>query len=361
MPFTAQELANIANASLDFYYNKGDTFKQSIQAKPLLRYCESGAKSFPGGKGNISLAVKGDYGAGGVNDTVTGYTHNDAVNFYTPANILRVNYPWREHHIGLTLTHTELKIDGISVVDEMGDGSSLSNHSDREVTVLVNLLQDKLEDFGEQYARSMNRLLWGLGTADPKALAGLQSIITDVPNIGTTGGLSRVNYPWWRNRAATTAFQAAGGRGPVTSNPLNGGALLQFLQAEYRQLIRYGGRPTKMLAGSTFIEKMEIELRANGNYTMTGFTGTQDGSMGQLKFMSTTIEYDPTLDDLNFANRAYWWDPRHIYLMKMDGEWDHRFTPARPFNEFVMYKSLTHTGQLVAQQLNSSLVVEVVP
>lgn len=359
MAFTAGEIQNIANASLDFYYNKGDTFKQSIQAKPLLRLMEGSAKSFPGGKGNISLAVKGTYGAGGVNDKVVGYTHNDTVNFYTPANIQRVNYPWREHHIGLTLTHTELKIDGISVTDEAGDGSSLSNHSDREVTVLVNLLQDKLEDFGEQYARTMNALLWGDGTTDAKALSGMASIIAAVPNVGNLGGLSRASNTWWRNRSACAAFGAAGGRGAITSSPTNGGALLQFMQQEYRQLIRYGGRPTKCLAGSDFISAMEVELRANGNYSMTGFTGTQDGSMGQLKFMSTTIEYDPTLDDLGFSKRAYWWDPRHIYLMKQDGEWDHRFTPARPFNQFVMYKSMTHTGQMVAQQVNSALLVEI--
>jgi hypothetical protein len=359
MAFTAGEISNIANAALDFYYNKGDTFKQAIQAKPLLRLMESSAKSFPGGKGNISLAVKGDYGAGGVNDHVVGYTHNDTVNFYTPANIKRVNYPWREHHIGLTLTHTELKIDGISVTDDAGDGSSLSNHSDRDVTVLVNLLQDKLEDFGEQYARSMNALLWGDGTSDAKALAGIQSIIADVPNAGTLGGLSRATNVWWQNRAATVAFGAAAGRGPVTSATTNGGALLQFLQQEYRQLIRYGGRPSKFLAGSSFISAMEVELRANGNYSMTGFTGPQDGSMGSLKFMNCTIEYDPTLDDLGYAKRGYWWDPRHIYLMKEDGEWDHKFTPARPYNQFVMYKSMTHTGQMVAQQVNSALVVDI--
>jgi hypothetical protein len=359
MAFTAGELANIANAALDFYYNKGDTFKQSIQAKPLLKWAEGSSKSFPGGKGNISLAVKGDYGAGGVNDHVVGYTHNDTVNFYTPANIKRVNFPWREHHIGLTLTHTELKIDGISITDDAGNGSDMSNHSDREVTVLVNLLQDKLEDFGEQYARNMNTLLWGDGTADAKALAGMQSIILDSPAVGTTGGLARTNT-WWRNRAATTAFGAAGGRGPVTSSPTNGGALIEFLQQEYRQLIRYGGKPSKALAGSAFISAMETEFRANGNYSMTGFTGTQDGSMGQLKLPGgTMIEYDPTLDDLGFTKRLYWWDPRHIYLMKMDGEWDHRFTPARPYNTFVMYKSLTHTGQMCAQQLNGSGVYDI--
>jgi hypothetical protein len=359
MAFTAGELTNIANAALDFYYNKGDTFKQSIQAKPLLRLMESSAKSFPGGKGNISLAVKGDYGAGGVNDHVVGYTHNDTVNFYTPANIKRCNYPWREHHMGLTLTHTELKIDGISVTDDSGDGSSLSNHSDRDVTVLVNLLQDKLEDFGEQYARSMNNLMWADGTGDAKALAGLQSIIVDVPNAGNLGGLARSTNTWWQNRSATPAFGTAGGRGAVTSATTNGGALLQFLQQEYRQLIRYGGRPSKFLAGSSFISAMEIELRANGNYSMTGFTGPQDGSMGSLKFMNCTIEYDPTLDDLGRAKFGYWWDPRHIYLMKQDGEWDHKFTPSRPYNQFVIYKSMTHTGQMVAQQVNSALVVAI--
>jgi hypothetical protein len=359
MAFTAGELSNIANASLDFYYNKGDTFKQSIQAKPLLRFLEAGAKSFPGGKGNISLAIKGDYGAGGTNDHVVGYTHNDTVSFYTPANIKRANYPWREHHIGLTLTHTELKIDGISVTDDQGDGSSTSNHSDRDVTVLVNLLQDKLEDFGEQYARSMNTLMWGDGTGDAKALAGMQAIIVDVPNAGALGGLTRTTNTWWQNRSATPAFGTAGGRGAVTSATTNGGALLTFMQQEYRQLIRYGGRPTKCLAGSAFITAMETEIRANGNYSMTGFTGTQDGSMGQVKFGSTTIEYDPTLDDIGRSKYAYWWDPRHIYLMKQDGEWDHRFTPARPYNQFVMYKSMTHTGQMVAQQVNSALVVAI--
>jgi hypothetical protein len=218
MAFTAGEVANIANSALDFYYNRGDTFKQSIQSKPFLKWAESSAKSFPGGKGSISLSIKGDYGAGGVNDKVVGYTHNDTVAFYTPANIKRANFPWREHHIGLTLTHTELKVDGISVTDDEGNGTGLSKHSDREVTVLVNLLQDKLEDFGEQYARSMNTLLWGDGTGDAKALAGMRSIILAVPNTGTTGGLDRVANTWWRNKAATAAFGAAGGRGPITSS-----------------------------------------------------------------------------------------------------------------------------------------------
>jgi hypothetical protein len=360
MAFTTGEIANIANAALDYYLDKGDTFKNTIQAKPLLEMMERKAKTFPGGKGNISLGVKGAFGAGGVNDGVVGYTHDDAVNFYTPANIQRVNFPWREHHIGLTLTHTELKIDGISVTDEMGNGDKRSEHSGREMTALVGLLADKLEDFGEQYAIKMNTLLWGDGTTDAKALAGLRSIIVDAPTLGTLGGLARSTNPWWGNRAATAANAAQGGQGAITSAATNGGALLQFLQNEQRQLVRYGARPDTFLAGSSFINAMETELRANGNYSMTGFQGPQDSSVGDVNIKKGLMaKYDPTLDTLGYAKRAYIFDSRQIYLMKMEGEWRHMFTPARPTNQFVMYRSMTNTGQMVTQQVNGAGVYDI--
>src|SRR4029453_14167823 len=121
MAFTAPEITNIANSALDFFFQKGSMFEQAIQEKPLLSFLEGGKKTFPGGKGDISIGVRGQYGDGSGNDVLKGYTHNDTLNFYTPATNKRANYPWREHHIGLTLTHTELKIDGISVVDTNGE------------------------------------------------------------------------------------------------------------------------------------------------------------------------------------------------------------------------------------------------
>lgn len=369
MAFTAGEIASIANASLDYYFNKGGQFDQTIQEKPLLNLFEGRKKTFPGGKGNISLAVVGAYGDGSGNDVVKGYTHNDAVNFFTPANIKRANYPWREHHIGLTLTHTELKIDGISVVDT--NGEKTAEHSKRELTVLVNLLEQKLFSLGEQYARTMNKLLWSDGTADAKALAGMQSIIKDNPCQGTVGGLDQTTatgFNWWRNRAYTAAMgtwlgahpgDGLGGA-PIASNPANGGALLQQLQHEYFQLIRYGGKPTVALAGSSFIDALMIERRANGYYSITGFSNSQDISSGDIILPGgTKVQYDPTLDDLGYAKRMYWFDPKCIFLMAMEDEWRKDHTPARPYNIFVLYKSITSTGQLCATMLNSSLVIDI--
>jgi hypothetical protein len=370
MAFTAGELTNIANAALDFYLNRGKAFDQAIQRKPMIRIMEANAKTFPGGKGDISIAVVGKYGAAGVNDGLKGYTHNDTVNFYTPANIQRANYTWREHHIGLTLTMTELKIDGLSVVDSTS-GLETKSHSKRDETVLVNLLDNKLADFAERYAVTLNDLLWGDGLGDAKALAGIRALVTANPGTGIVGGIDRsvVANRYWMNRARTAAFATAiggdatlgaFGGGPVTSNVADGGALLQVLQAEKRQLMRYGGEPNTMLCGSDFLAAMEKEIRANGSYSQTGFRGGQDGAMGKMTFDGTEVQYDPTLDNLSLSKRCYWFSNKDIFLEKMDQEWKRQHDPARPYNQFVVYRSVTSTGQLVATRLNSALVIDIV-
>lgn len=366
MAFTTNEINNIANAALNYYFSRGDVFRQSLQKRPLWERVESKAKTFPGGKSDISIAVSGTLGDGSGNDVVKGYTHNDSVGFFTPANIKRANWAWREHHIGLTLTHTELKVDGISVADTNGERTT--NHSQRELTVLVGLLEDKLFELGEQYARSFNLLAYGDGTADAKAMAGLQSLVKDNPVAGTIGGIDCSTTSWWRNRARTAAYAAAvtadatkagHGGGAVTSNVADGGALLQVLQYEYRQLTRYGGQPNFAVCGSAFLDAMEKELRANALYSMKGVDNGADISVGSLRFMGTEFIYDPTLDDLNKSKRCYWLDLNNIFLMKMENEWRRDHAPARPADKFIMYRSITSTGQMVAKQLNSSLVIDI--
>ena len=86
MASSSAELANIANAALDYYIDKGKVYSNSLQDKPLLAAMDKGAKNFPGGKENVSLAVKGTY-----NTTVAGYTHNDTVSYANQANINRVS------------------------------------------------------------------------------------------------------------------------------------------------------------------------------------------------------------------------------------------------------------------------------
>ena len=64
MAFTAGEITNIANAALDYYLDKGDVYRQSMQKRPLFDKMVARKKYFPGGKGSISVAVSGAFGAG---------------------------------------------------------------------------------------------------------------------------------------------------------------------------------------------------------------------------------------------------------------------------------------------------------
>lgn len=359
MPFTSNELANIANSALDYYLQKGKTAKQNVQEKPMMAAFEAAAGTFPGGKGNVSLGVKGGQGGG----SFMGYTHDDQVTYYNPATNLRVNFPWKEHHIGLGITHTELKIDGITVTEDGADQTT-SEKDGREQAALANLLDGKLEDFDEDKKVSWDKLLHGDGTADAKAFAGIRSIILDNPGAGSTGGLSRVTYPWWRNRAATAAAGTAGtGFNAISSSAANGGTLMQFLQREDRQIKRYaqGGVTHRRFAGSDFIDAMEREIRANGNYSLNGFraAGTVDGKMADPTWDGKQIIYDPTLDDLGLSKRCYTIDMRRIRFLYMVGERNKKASPPRPYDRYVMYRGLTSTGVLIAQQLNTSAVYDI--
>jgi hypothetical protein len=338
MSFTAQELANAANALLD-YHVRGPAMAQTLQDRPLYRDLIAGQKTFPGGKEFITWPIKGQYTTG-----VQGYTHDDTVGYANPANIKRAQAKWYEVHAGISLTLTELKMSGISVTDSM-TGKSTSSHSEKDMVVLTDLLQDKIDDMMEGYARSFAEMLWRDGTQDAKAVPGITSFLLDSPTAaGSTFGVDRTANTFWRNRA-TLSINAA------TPGDQN---LVNTLQKEFRQLRRFGGKPNKFYAGSDFMDAFEKELRSKGNYTLEGWSkqGKIDASIADLAFKGTAIEYEPLLDDLGKQKFGYWMDMSKINLQVMDGEDRKIHTPARPPEKYVLFRAITTTAALTASQLN---------
>lgn len=358
MAFTADEIANINNSSLEEYIDKGKVWSQNIANKPMLQAFNASAGKFSGGNLVVSFGVKAGQGGG----SLTGYSGDDQLNFYNPTGTKRAKFPWKEHFIGIQINHTELKIDGINVVED-GSDQSTSNMDGAEEHRLAHLLDEKMDDLGEDYAFSLDRLIHGDGSSDAKALAGIQSIILDVPNVGSTGGLSRVSQPYWRNRAATAANGVAGGQGAITVNTANGGALIEFLEKEWLQLSKYrkGTTKYKLFAGSDFIAGYRKEMRANGFYTQNGLKGTVDGSQGTLEWKSNLVEWDPTMDDMGLSKRMYVIDMSKtgLRLLYMDGNRMKKHNPARPYDRMVMYNGISMTGVMIAKQLNTSAVYDI--
>lgn len=360
MAFNADELANINNSVLETYIDKGKVWTQNVANKPMLEAFNGAAGKFPGGKEFVSFAVK----AGQTGNGLTGYTHDDQVTYYNPAQTKRVKFAWKEHHIGIVVTHTELKIDGINV-NESGADQSTSQQDGREEQVLADLLDEKMDLLGEDYAQSLDRMIHGDGSTDTKALAGIGSLILDVPAAGSTGGLSRVANTWWRNRAATVANGVAGGQGAITVSGTAGGALITFMDKEVRARSKYKNGSTKVryFCGSDFIEGYKLELRSNGYYTQSGWSEktNADGAMSDPRHGGLQLEWDPTLDDLGLSKRCYAIDmgKTGVRLLYMDGQRMKKHNPARPYDRYVMYNGITMTGLMIAKQLNTSGVYDI--
>lgn len=346
MPFTAQEFENIANATLD-YHLRGQPHSQTIQDKPLMRDLKAKSKAFPGGKDFITERVKGEY-----TTTISGFEHDDTVDYANPANIKEAQYSWYEIHAGIKFTGTELKKGGISIVDTM-DGKATAQHSEAEMIQLANLLEDKLEDMSEGFSRGFQSMLWRDGTQDAKLVPGVRSFLLNDPTTGTVvGGLDQSALSWWRNRAVL-------GINSATASNQN---LVNALQKEWRQLRRYGGKPNKFYAGSDMMDAYEKELRALGNYTDRGWAktgGKLDASMDDIAFKGVEIEYDPTLDDEGLAKFGFVMDLRRISLRHMDGEDMKQHNPARPEDKYVYYRAVTWTGGLTCSQRNANGVYSI--
>lgn len=346
MPVTLQQLENIANTTLQYHMDKGKIHSQTLQNKPLLAAFRQRQRTFPGGEKVITVRVKGEYTTG-----IEGYEYDDEVGYDNPANVRKASFPWKEIHGGIAVTYTELKENGITISNTV-TGTGESNTSRAELVQLANLFRDKLEDMTEGVDRGMNEMFWKDGSQDAKQVPGVQSIIVNDPEDPiVVGGIDQGANSWWRNRAALG----------INVTAPSDQVLAQTLQREYRQLRRYGNPRHLWLAGSDFLDALERELRAKGDYTSTGWAnqGRLDLSVADLAFKGNEIIYDPTLDDMGLEKYLYVIDTKSIFPMVMEGEDMKRHTPARPENIYALYRAVTWTGGLVCRQRNTSGVYSI--
>lgn len=340
-------LDNVANAAFDFYVKK-ELYNQHIQEKPLLRELRKKQKTFPGGKGEIVVSPVFE-----TQSSLEGFEGDDTLTFTNPTPIKQARYPWKMQHLGIKMTTEELLKDGISIVDT--NGASTREHSQRDVTVIQNILQSKMDDMSEGFADGMNTMLWLDGTQDTKDVPGIQYLISKDPTTGVVGGIDRATQPLWRNIALTTA----NGTTQVTPSTSNS-TLIRTLQKQVRQLRRYGSPTFIILCGSAFMDAIEDEAYAKGTLTQEGFKDTVEAGIGQVSVRGLgTFMYDPTLDDLDEQKFAYFIDTKAIQLMPIEGEDMKKHNPARPHDKMVVYKSMTWAGGMCMKQSNTSMVAEI--
>jgi hypothetical protein len=366
---------DIVNAILR-YYVRGKAIAQTIQEKPLLRFLTAGKKTFPGGDRYIEFKVQGQYlsdqtpvalpgitdvfnaqspgvtpvinGSVALNNFFAGYSEDAALQFAQAANMLPAFYKWYECHAGLIITFTELKKDGITI----NDNQRKSEHGDMALTRIAGLLENRLDDFGESWARAVNGMLWNDGTQDANQIPGILALFPDNSGSGlTVGGLNDKTYPWWNPVLALDILPSAASQ-----------TLTKTLRSKQRQVRRFGGKPNKFLCGSGFLDALELEVHEKGLYTQEGFVnrGQMDVGIADISLRGVgQFEYDPTLDDMGRGNYCYEFDSRNLTLWVMEGEWNKVVTPERPYQYMVFLKSMTLTGALCVKQRNAHAIFSV--
>lgn len=334
----------LANTALD-YFIRTDPVGQTVQDKPLLKDMVGAKKEFPGGQGYVSGPVQGAY-ASDQAGFFQWYSHTDQVGFVHPDNILRAKYLWREGHGGLVLDFTELKQRGIGV-DMSGQPVRSSN---QEIQIVKDWLASVLEDdFGESLSRAVWDALWRDGTQSAQAVVGITGLFDDDPTQGVVGGLDRATYNWWRHRVNLN----------LDYSPTNR-TLIRQLKREIRQQRRYGGRPDLIYAGSDMLDALEAEIDTKATYQVVGSSkdsvtvGSWDPEQPVFIRGVGWVKYEPWLDDHGYSKRMYVLDSKHVKLMPMKGEWMNPHKAVRPYDQFVLFKSVTVTMTISSDKLNAN-------
>lgn len=340
--FTAEQFDQILQTTLPFYL-RDKMFSQADQATPALTKFKSAKKTYPGGQ---EIILNPRFGRENSMELVT--SSDQQLTFNTVNPLKQAKYTWDMSHYGLTFTWQEMLTAGFSLKN--GDAGDFPAVSGQDKIRIQNLLTSKFEqmDFDMRHGWSQDRV-WSDGS---NGFPGVRALVTKTPTTGTTGTLSRVSLPLWRNRALVSADAIAWSVANST--------LIHTMNSEMVQLRRYGTPNHMAYCGSLFLEALRLEAFAKGQLTQTGFSkGDTDVNITGIKLGNIMFQYEPALDDVGEEEYCYIIDHNAINLYMHAGNDMTVHEPKRPHDVLAYYKSILWSGAMVANQLNTCGVYQV--
>lgn len=283
------------------------------------------------------------------------YTGDDQVTYNRRKTVRAAPYLHYEVHDGFSLNETELTDNGITLTDDIdavptGDERSRIINLIKENTAVLKLgLQENLDiDFHLD------------GSQSPKAVPGLDAIVSTTPAVGVIGGIDRATAPYWRNNAAI---------GIATGTA---GVLSATMETQWRACTTYGGSaPDAIFCGSKFYDAFRAEQIATQQreIIVTGKGGTSfDGGVNTLYFKGKMLVWDPTFDALDaqlgaiavpWAKRCYFLSRQGFTLRPVKGRWMVDRTPARMYDRYVHYWGETCDFGITSARLNGQSVMSI--
>lgn len=180
---------------------------------------------------------------------------------------------------------------------------------------LIDLLESRMGNAERTLVNSVASDIYSDGTASGgKQIGGLDLIIDPTPATGTVGGISAVDWSFWRN----VAFDATtdGGAAVTSAN------IQSYMNQVYVQLVRGADRPDLIVADNTyyrnFLESLQaIQRVAADDMAQAGFQSIKymnsdvvlDGGYGNTSMAAQNLQSSST-GIMYFCNTNYlFWRP----------------------------------------------------
>ena len=260
-----------------------------------------------------------------VNGTVGSYTDTEAISTTRQDVFDRAQFTWKEY--AGTVVHSELE-------------NAINQGGARK----FDLLDRKLKNLKSSFDRVFDIDMHSDGTGNnSKQIGGLQARILTSPTTGTTGGINRANFSFWRNQQAS---------GAKTTSAFDN------LRASWRSIYNLcsngvaGEHPKFIETDRASFEGLEGLLLANERFT----TKEQaDGGFKNevLKFKGALAAYGPNV----VAGSAYFMNPMFIKLAYQKGHWYKAGETVEPANQTVKVFKVHTIAQLIVTNMRMLGVV----
>lgn len=230
MPFNPTQLAQGANATLETY-RRNDPIDQVNTAHEVLKWLLKNKKPSTFGNGFYNETVYFTNASNHQN-----YFGADQVTYNEREQTRFAKFAYYNHQDGFWFDEDRLAANNIILTDD-GDAQI----SDSEMQQLVNLLETSYYGLKEGINEGMADEFLLDGSTNPKAVPGLDHLISTNPTVGIVGGINAANAAYWRNN---TNLDLATGQ-----------ALIDGMEKTWRDCTRFGGMvPDYIPCGSSFLD-----------------------------------------------------------------------------------------------------------
>lgn len=348
MPFTSAEIQDAGKIGLD-YYVRNNPIDQIDVDRPVLQFFMSSKKSAPGAKQFIVEQLRYRY-----QSNFQWFSGSQVVTYNKRQTIEQAMFAWRSAHDGFAIDEDRLAQNGIKISE---DSSATSTASGAEKIQLTNLIEEQSEVLRLGFLEKFSQACHLDGTQSADAVTGLDALVSLTPSTGTVGAINRATAAnaWWRNSAYT---------GLTTTTTT--GTILDQMEIGYRQCVRNGGRPDKIIAGGSFIDGYRQFLITTYGRMDMGASGQKklEGGTEMLLFHGIPVEWSPEFDDLDdlyapgtpWKKRAYMLNSKHLKLRPLDGHDMVTRKPPRAYDKYEYYWGITWRGAVTMNRSNAHAV-----